>query len=137
MNRWCDNYCDDGNNKSGDGCTNCRVDKGWTCSGGDANNPDTCTEICGDGLKLGGNQCDDGNTQSGDGCDSSCNLEPGWRCQYTSASGCDKCFPVCEDGLVVGWEECDDGGIPVKGNGDGCSSSCKIEPGFSCSGEPS
>src|SRR5262245_66603296 len=31
-------------------------------------------------------------------------------------------------------EQCDDGNTT---NGDGCSSTCTIEPGFTCSGEPS
>lgn len=91
-------------------------------------------------MKLGGNQCDDGNTKDGDGCDHNCNLEVGWSCQSTTPGGCDKCFPICQDGLVLGWEECDDGGIPTKGNGDGCSTDCKVEKGFQCfttPGQPS
>ncbi len=40
----------------------------------------------------------------------------------------------CGDGLVDGSEECDDGGTD---DGDGCSSSCTVEQGFVCIGEPS
>lgn len=42
--------CDDGNEVNNDGCsTLCEIDEGWTCHGGTATNPDTCTCICGDG----------------------------------------------------------------------------------------
>lgn len=31
------NICDDGNNINGDGCnSNCEVEEGWTCDGGDS-----------------------------------------------------------------------------------------------------
>jgi cysteine-rich repeat protein len=41
----------------------------------------------------------------------------------------------CGDGeLGVGLEECDDGNTE---DGDGCSSSCAVEDGWQCSGEPS
>jgi cysteine-rich repeat protein len=45
-----------------------------------------------------------------------------------------KCQTVCGDGLLASNEQCDDKN-PV--NGDGCSSICKIEPFFTCSGQPS
>ncbi|HVW66904.1 MAG TPA: myxococcus cysteine-rich repeat containing protein [Candidatus Peribacteraceae bacterium] len=35
----------------------------------------------------------------------------------------------CGDGLLTGSEQCDDGNTV---DGDGCSSACKIEPGFQC-----
>jgi cysteine-rich repeat protein len=41
--------------------------------------------------------------------------------------------PVCGDGVVAGEEECDDGDAS---SGDGCSSACKEEDGWTCSGEP-
>eukprot|EP00826_Nyctotherus_ovalis_P051747 TRINITY_DN6483_c0_g1_i1.p2 TRINITY_DN6483_c0_g1~~TRINITY_DN6483_c0_g1_i1.p2 ORF type:complete len:394 (-),score=112.85 TRINITY_DN6483_c0_g1_i1:889-2070(-) len=37
---------------------------------------------------------------------------------------------VCGDGINLGLNECDDGN---KLNGDGCSSECKVEEGFTCS----
>lgn len=43
------------------------IESGWTCSGGSSTTADTCKEICGDGMNLGGNACDDGNTVNGDG----------------------------------------------------------------------
>jgi cysteine-rich repeat protein len=41
---------------------------------------------------------------------------------------------VCGDGLVAGSEACDDAN---NNNGDGCSSTCQVDPGFECSGTPS
>lgn len=41
---------------------------------------------------------------------------------------------VCGNGEVEGAEECDDGN---RLDGDGCDPSCRIEQGWSCSGEPS
>ena len=41
---------------------------------------------------------------------------------------------TCGDGTVAKTEKCDDGNT---NGGDGCSSSCKIESGYSCSGKPS
>jgi len=62
-------------------------------------------------------------------------------------SGCSLHFPpvlvgdggidggmVCGNGLIDQAESCDDGN---KTDGDGCSSACKVEPGWSCSGQPS
>jgi predicted ribosomally synthesized peptide with SipW-like signal peptide len=41
---------------------------------------------------------------------------------------------VCGDGIIGGVEECDDANVNP---GDGCGSSCYIEPGWQCAGEPS
>ena len=46
-----------------------------------------------------------------------------------------KCSALCGDGIYVSAEEgCDDNNTV---NFDGCSSTCTVEPGFSCSGSPS
>lgn len=42
-----------------------------------------------------------------------------------------QCVEVCGDGKNFGLYDCDDGNT---NNGDGCSSVCLIEDGFSCSG---
>ena len=42
--------------------------------------------------------------------------------------------PVCGDGLIEGTETCDDSNTD---GGDGCSSICLVESGYTCSGEPS
>lgn len=41
---------------------------------------------------------------------------------------------VCGNGLVEGTEACDDGNLI---SGDGCSMTCTVETGWSCSGQPS
>jgi len=41
------------------------------------------------------------------------------------------CVEICGDGRRIGLTACDDGN---KQNGDGCNSSCEIEPGWSCEG---
>ncbi|NTX07288.1 tandem-95 repeat protein [Myxococcus sp. CA040A] len=42
--------------------------------------------------------------------------------------------PICGDGVIGGVEICDDGN---QLSGDGCSSVCKVEPGYTCTGQPS
>ena len=43
-----------------------------------------------------------------------------------------ECKEICGDGITIGdMYECDDGNLI---NGDGCSSLCKVEKGFRCSG---
>ena len=44
------------------------------------------------------------------------------------------CQPECGDGIVQSGEGCDDGDTA---GGDGCSATCNVEPGFSCTGSPS
>jgi cysteine-rich repeat protein len=57
--------CDDGNNKSGDGCSS-------DC---------LSTEECGNRILdiAAGEQCDDGNQRDGDGCSADCRLVPDHR----------------------------------------------------------
>lgn len=42
--------------------------------------------------------------------------------------------PGCGNGVIEGSEQCDDANVA---DGDGCSSLCELEPGWSCLGEPS
>ncbi|WP_255203996.1 LamG-like jellyroll fold domain-containing protein [Myxococcus sp. AM011] len=42
--------------------------------------------------------------------------------------------PVCGDGVLGGFEICDDGN---QLSGDGCNSVCQVEPGYTCTGQPS
>ncbi len=56
---------------------------------------------------------------------------------YTGGLQCpayDERCPTCGDGRITHDETCDDGNAQ---GGDGCSASCRIEPGASCSGFPS
>jgi cysteine-rich repeat protein len=117
--------CDDGNTKSGDGCS------------------DGCkTEFCGDGVVNNSTEtCDDGNTTSGDGCSADCLTETSEKCgdgvvqppeecddgNATSGDGCsDGCkTEFCGDGVVNNnTETCDDGNTT---SGDGCSADCLTE----------
>jgi fibro-slime domain-containing protein len=123
--------CDDGNQRSGDGCrANClAVEPGYACQpAGQA-----CRRIarCGDGLVFASELCDDGNRSDGDGCSASCTLEIGFKCEgEPSACSATK----CGDNKREGAESCDDGNaLPF----DGCSASCQSEPkcatGSACS----
>lgn len=117
--------CDDGNIVNGDGCSStCASEIGWFCSN-DAS-PSVCQEsVCGDGIPNGGEGCDDGNDNDlGDGCSPGCKAEP--KC--IPGAGCTS---SCGDGLILPGddEECDDGNLK---DGDGCSSTCRKEPGFMC-----
>ncbi|MBK8156805.1 MAG: DUF4215 domain-containing protein [Streptococcus sp.] len=42
----------------------------------------------------------------------------------------DVCSPTCGN-VISGAEQCDDGNT---NNGDGCSSACQLESGFTCTG---
>lgn len=130
--------CDDGNAQPGDGCDqNCQYDDtGLIC---DPPGQPCHAPVCGDGISLAPEECDDGNTASGDGCTSDCKLEPGYACDPEGAP----CHIVrCGDGILDGIERvyyndagtpqtdtCDDGNTV---SGDGCSSICRIEAGWTC-----
>jgi cysteine-rich repeat protein len=112
----------------------CNEEPGWTCSGGGLNKVDVCSDTCGDGQvkkRDPADYCDDGN-KAGGGCDDSCKTVPGWSCTGGTTNSPDTCTEICEDGLLVGTEVCDDGGLPSSGNGDGCSSTCQVETGWTC-----
>lgn len=117
-----DEMCDDGNQVSGDGCseTCLNVEKGWSCP--KAGEPCTQIAICGDGVVSFPEQCDDGNTEVGDGCSERCKLEQGYKCEG-EPSVCTE--TVCGDGVREGTEACDDGNLEPY---DGCSPTCQKEP---------
>jgi len=152
--------CDDGNRKSGDGCSgSCLTEQGYTCaaadtgsggstgagggssgSGGSSGGGATgeiCRKIwvCGNGKVDPHEACDDGNTNDLDGCAADCShVETGYTCPrdpVTSAGGKCTASPksVCGNAIKETNEDCDDGN---KNDNDGCSSTCAIEPGFSC-----
>ncbi len=93
--------CDDGNIRSGDGCSaTCQIEylpycgngalnPGEECDDGNLRERDGCSALCrreGGGcfngiLETGrGEQCDDGNRANGDGCSAICKLEPAVGC---------------------------------------------------------
>jgi fibro-slime domain-containing protein len=122
-----DEVCDDGNSRSGDGCSaDCKtVEKDYVCP-----QPGVACEYlvaCGDG-KLGGNEtCDDFNTTSGDGCSADCQVETGWDCLQAGVP----CTPHCGDAVLTGGEQCDPPNV-----GKGCSAACKLEAGYVCNPPP-
>lgn len=141
--------CDDGNTIDGDGCTaiSCQIESGYSC----ISQPSVCTADCGDGLIAGSEQCDLGgensntgsctltcqNAQCGDGftqpsndeeCDNGVNNSNNGACTVSCK------LASCGDGFIQSGEQCDDSGTA---NGDGCSSLCQLESGYSCTGEPS
>jgi fibro-slime domain-containing protein len=120
--------CDDGNTRSGDGCSaGCNaVETDYLCPTAGA--PCVSTVSCGD-QRIGGNEtCDDGNGIAGDGCDEVCQIEAGWVCPLVGAA----CSAArCGDGIIAGTEECEDDDDPPA-DGDGCSARCLLESGFVC-----
>jgi large repetitive protein len=136
--------CDDGNDRSGDGCSStCQLECGdagvapcldpGSFPGSFPQSPWylCCAPprliACGDGVLASTEVCDDANTRSGDGCASDCKtVEDGYHCLVPGT----RCPPICGDGEVKGGETCDDGN---REPGDGCSRFCLIEPGWDCS----
>ena len=119
--------CDDGNKKSGDGCSSsCQLERGWACGTADA----PCTTVCGDGIVVGSEKCDEGsaNGQANSGCSSTCQAVAGWSCP----AGGGTCKTTCGDGIVVGNEQCDDGAKNGTAT-DGCSATCTVVTGYACS----
>lgn len=109
---------------------------------------------CGDSHWIENEEnCDDGNTVNGDGCDSDCNVETDWTCDNThyDLSNCYQ-TPVAPCGNEVidvidvntgATEECDlgsnnsDDATGPAGEGSttyvhGCSSTCTVNPGWTC-----
>ncbi|MCA9655013.1 MAG: DUF4215 domain-containing protein [Myxococcales bacterium] len=129
-----DEDCDDGDMTVGDGCSGCRIDPLWTCTG----EPSDCFQ-CGDGFLDPGEECDDGEQMdppmyANQGCEQ-CTIQPGWECYDMLPS---LCGPICGDGiwlhegLSVGFAEgCDDGNLV---DDDGCNASCVVETDCECTG---
>ena len=73
------------------------------------------------------------NTNDGDGCSLTCDIESGWTWSGGSRTSKDTCLEIWGDGIRFNtnstyW----DGGNKI--SGDGCSSTCTIETGYSWSG---
>jgi fibro-slime domain-containing protein len=150
--------CDDGNTTAGDGCSpTCQVEPASSCpktaSGAPAAGMCT-TATCGNGVVETGESCDCGNDPTkvpsgctginglfngdGTGCSKTCTKEPICRaavasCTAGTAGTTQACSTVCGNGNVEAGEDCDDGNTV---SGDGCSSTCKTEAGFTCKNVP-
>jgi len=137
--------CDDGNPNGGDGCSvTCQTEPGYDCKeAGKA-----CIKSdCGNGKVETGELCDCGSDESkrpstckavnglfygdGTGCSKTCTKEPSCLDSSGKTRACDA---ICGDGNVDPNEECDDGN---QAGGDGCSSKCTKEDGFSCESKTS
>jgi cysteine-rich repeat protein len=132
--------CDDGNTASGDGCSStCQVEPGADCP--TPGQPCVMAK-CGNGKVEKGELCDCGTDPKnlpagcnsvnglfygdGKGCSKTCTKEPSCR----DGSGKNQaCTSACGDGNLDPNEKCDDGN---QEDGDGCSSKCEIEAGFTC-----
>ena len=131
------NYCDDGQTTPGDGWdTNCAVEDGWECTLGDSTTQSICTDLWGDGIVVTSSIgfCDDNNITPGDGCDSNCAVEDGWECTLGDTTT-SVCTEVWGDGRIMSsyssailWDD----GNNI--DGDGCSSTCIVESGWTWSG---
>ena len=135
--------CDDGNNVSGDGCSDaCKLELGYYCETpgqpceavtvdpepDDGNDQPSDPSLCGNNVLDASETCDDGNKTPGDGCSGVCQIEQGWDCP--EGKNCVQI--VCGDGKVEGNEKCDDRNTT---DGDGCSSKCMLEAGWTCDNE--
>jgi len=111
--------------------SNCKWNPGWAC------NATSCHQTkCGDKIVEGSEGCDDGNVTPGDGCSPTCHAEP--NCNPATGTCESKCgdgivVPAQPDGPVMPGGACDDGNTI---SGDGCSSDCKVEPGYQCEQPP-
>ncbi len=122
--------CDPGITAEASACNaDCTVKPGYAC------NATSCHKtVCGDGVVEGTEGCDPlpSNNDLGDGCTPLCTAEPTCPPGTASTPG-GACTTKCGDGLVLGTEQCDDGNAV---SGDGCSSTCQIEAGFTCTQPP-
>jgi len=102
----------------------CTINAGWAC-----NTTDCHQTVCGDGKVEGSEGCDPlpHSNDLGTGCTPLCTAEP--QCPATGGP----CTTTCGDGMLIGNEQCDDGNAV---SGDGCSSTCQVEPGYQCSQPP-
>jgi cysteine-rich repeat protein len=88
--------------------------------------------ICGDGKVEGSEGCDDGNTMPSDGCSGTCMIENGYFCPFPNAP----CVPNCGDGIVLApMEQCDPA-VAGTNMALACSSTCKYNDGWVCTGSP-
>jgi fibro-slime domain-containing protein len=117
-------FCDDGNDAAGDGCSSsCVIENGYNCP--NVGKPCISLTKCGDRVVNGQETCDDGNTKAKDGCSATCQVEAGWSC-----SAGQRCVAKeCGDGIIAGNEQCDDHNATAN---DGCSDTCTLELGYAC-----
>ena len=147
--------CDDGNAKSGDGCSaSCQLEGDYyACAAGqpcvDTRNCEELAEagllkdgvdsgcsappkaaVCGDGFLDPGEACDTGADVGtpASGCAKDCSSTfDGYVCT-TAGKDCTNTW-ICGDGKIEGAEQCDEGAANKTA---GCSATCTVSPGWSC-----
>lgn len=131
--------CDDGNTVPGDGCS-------ATCQTEGANGVCTngSTQACysGPAGSSGVGACHAGTQTCSGGAWGACVGEatPNTEvCDDGIDNDCDGmvdegCVATCGNGLLEAGETCDDGNLT---NGDGCTATCTVQSGYSCTGSPS
>ncbi len=93
-----------------------------------------CGPRCGDGVINPEYEDCEGLRLDGATCESLGFLGGQLRCSAECRFDVNSCLTDCGNGIMEGNEQCDDGN---SGSGDGCSSLCRIEDGYECSGTPS
>ena len=146
--------CDDGNNVSGDGCSdacaaevsnpvcgNGTREVGEACDDGNATNADGCSSacavesVCGNGTREAGEACDDGNKASGDGCSPSCQVESANACSLVPQGGCSGAEPACD---VTDDGSTDCRAVTSQGTSNNhCTSDTACKAGYTCLGDGS
>ena len=124
---WPVESCDDGNTVDNDGCSAaCQVENFFDCPVLTTGKSSCYKQVCGDGIRVAGEDCDSGRQP---GCHwRLCYVQDGYNCSVEPYR-LSICKPVCGDGLIVQGELCDDHNTL---DGDGCSSTCNVEIGYSC-----
>ena len=87
------------NNVTGTYCTTCAgIHPGYL---GTKEDPEKCSEVCGDSRNMGILECDDGNLVSGDGCDENCKVENGYDCKGGGIENPDLCLDIVPPLAVI------------------------------------
>ena len=88
---------------------------------------------CGDGIRQAMEMCDGGVFSGRDyACTADCHSWDGFECSSLPLTKSDCLEQKCGNGERTSDEECDDGN---EQNDDGCSSVCRVEPGWNCTSD--
>lgn len=109
----------------GEGCSeSCQRQPGYACDASGCHRA-----VCGDGKREGDEACDLGaDNFLSRGCTPDCQIE--LTCNRPAGQLGNACTASCGSGMLLDdGRECDDGNLV---DGDGCSSGCAVEPGWTC-----